>query len=183
MERLLGKTTTAMETVPTWSITEAAAQFAPNVQTRSFPGDHVGLLSTDAFRQFLYSYFGLSGPAPLVEDGPGVYVSLNKRTYRPGEAMNVLLIPDEEASVCFPGSLILSRVATKDAKCRIGRSPKRCRGFRGPARSLPSRLIAPTTLPRSIVWTPEVRALLTRRRTRSPGGSLFLAELDEGDCS
>ena len=77
-------------TVPAWSITEAAAQYTPNIRTQSFPGDHVGLLTTDAFRQFLYAYFGLSGPAPLVEEGPGVAVSLNKRTYRPGETMNVL---------------------------------------------------------------------------------------------
>lgn len=131
-------------TVPSWSIVEAAALFTPPIQTQAFPGDHVGILVTDPFRQFLYSYFGLSTPAPLVEEGPGVVVSLNKRTYRPGETMSVLLIPDEEATV-LAGSLMLSRVGPDSAKAApLGvRQEIQFRG--GPARSLPSRLIAPKT--------------------------------------
>jgi phospholipase A1 len=131
-------------TVPSWSITEAATQYTPNIRTQSFPGDHVGILATDAFRQFLYSYFGLSGPAPLVVDGAGVAVSLNKRTYRPGETMHVLLIPDEEAHL-LSGSLILSRVAANsDRAASLGvRQEVMFRG--GPVRALPSKLMAPKT--------------------------------------
>ena len=131
-------------TVPSWSIVDAAAQFTPPIQTRSFPGGHVDILATDAFRQFLYSYFGLSGPAPLVKEGPGLVVSLNKRTYRPGETMNVLLIPDEEATVLF-GSLILSCITSDRAEAAsLGvRQEVSFRG--GPARSLPGKLAAPKT--------------------------------------
>ena len=131
-------------TVPSWSIIGAAAQFTPNIRTQPFPGDHLGVLSTEAFRRFLYSYFGLSAPAPLVDDGPGVVVSLNKRTYKPGETINVLLIPDEEANF-LSGSLILNRVVANSAKAApLGvRQEVQFRG--GPVRSLPSRLIAPTT--------------------------------------
>jgi phospholipase A1 len=131
-------------TVPIWSITEAAAQYTPNIQTQSFPGSHVGILATDPFRQFLYSYFGASGHTPLVEDGPGVKVSLNKRTYRPGETMHVLLIPDEEAS-SLSGSLTLSRYPSEGlAPVPLG-SQQEVQFRGGPARSLPSRLIAPNT--------------------------------------
>jgi hypothetical protein len=70
---------------------------------------------TDPFRLFLYSYFGLGAPAPLVEDGPGVAVSLNKGTYKPGEAMSILLIPDEEAAL-VSGSLMLTRGNTETVK-------------------------------------------------------------------
>jgi phospholipase A1 len=131
-------------TVPIWSIVEAATLFTPPIQTHAFPGDHVGILATDPFRQFLYSYFGLSGPAPLVAEGPGVVVSLNKRTYKPGEPMSVLLIPDEEAAV-LTGSLMLSRVTSDGGKAaQLGaRQEIQFRG--GPARSLSSKLVAPRT--------------------------------------
>ena len=129
-------------TVPTWSITEAASLFTPSVQTQPFPGDHVGILVTDAFRQFLYSYFGLTGPAPLVQQGPGVVVSLNKRTYRPGETVYVLLIPDEEASF-LSGSLYLSRITSEGSRAAALGSRQEIQFKGGPARSLPSRLVAP----------------------------------------
>jgi phospholipase A1 len=131
-------------TVPIWSIREAAALFTPNIQSQPFPGDHLGILTTGAFRQFLYSYFGLSGPAPLVEVGPGVVVSLNKRTYRPGETVHVLLIPDEETS-SLSGSLILSRAHSNGAKLASLGSQQEIQFRGGPARSLPSKLRAPTT--------------------------------------
>ena len=131
-------------TVPTWSIVEAAASFTPPIQARGFQGSHIDILVTDAFRQFLYSYFGYSGAAaPLVEEGHGVVVSLNKRTYVAGETINVLLIPDLETSV-LSGSLILSRFSPSRAKAiPIGiRQEIQFRG--GPVRSLSSKLIAPT---------------------------------------
>jgi phospholipase A1 len=128
-------------TVPIWSITTAAAQFTPHIPTQSFPGDHVGILVTDGFRQFLYSYFGVGGPAPLVSDAPGVVVSLNKRSFAPGETMHALLIPDEEAHV-MSGSLSLSRVTPGAAPNALGtRQDVSFSG--GPVQSLPSKLTAP----------------------------------------
>jgi hypothetical protein len=107
-------------TVPSWSITEAAAQFTPHVQTHPFVGDHLGVLTTDAFRQFLYSFFKLSGPAPLVAEAPGVVVSLNKRTFAPNETMHALIIPDNETHALI-GSLTLSRVsATSNVSSSLG---------------------------------------------------------------
>jgi hypothetical protein len=131
-------------TVPSWSIVEAAALFKPAIKTQSFPGDHLGILKTDAFRQFLYAYFGVPGPAPLVEEGPGLVVSLNKRTYRPGEAMNVLLIPDEEAS-SIAGSLLLNRIAPGTTKAAALGTRQEVLFKGGPLRSLTSKLVAPTT--------------------------------------
>jgi pimeloyl-ACP methyl ester carboxylesterase len=131
-------------TVPSWSITAAATQFTPHIPTQSFPGDHVGILVTDAFRQFLYSYFGLTGPAPLVSDAPGLVVSLNKRSFAPGETIHALLVPDEAAHA-ISGSLSLSRVTAAGATpSAMGvRQDVSFRG--GPVRSLPSTLTAPTT--------------------------------------
>jgi hypothetical protein len=131
-------------TVPSWSIVEAAALFTPAIKTQPFAGDHLGILKTDAFRQFLYAYFRVPGPTPLVEEGPGVVVSLNKRTYKPGEVMNVLLIPDEEAS-SISGSLMLNRIASGTTKAAALGTRQEVLFKGGPVRSLPSRLAAPST--------------------------------------
>jgi hypothetical protein len=131
-------------TVPSWSIVQAAAQFTPNIPTASFPGSHVDVLQSDAFRQFLYSYFGLGRPAPLVTDAAGVLVSLNKRTYAPGETIHVLIIPDEEANL-ISGALILHRISV-DAKKAHELGVRQEVSFRGgPVRYLTSKLIAPST--------------------------------------
>jgi pimeloyl-ACP methyl ester carboxylesterase len=131
-------------TVPSWSIVEAAALFSPPIKTYDFPGSHLQVLTTDAFRQFLYTYFGVPGPAPLVAQGPGVVVSLNKRTYKPGETMHVLLVPDEEAS-SISGALTLSRIVPGTTQpAPLGtRQEVQLKG--GPVRSLPNKLVAPTT--------------------------------------
>ena len=132
-------------TVPTWSIVEAAASFTPPIRARGFEGSHIDILVTDAFRQFLYSYFGYSGAAaPLVEEGHGVVVSLNKRTYVAGETINVLLIPDEETSV-LSGSLILSRTSPDRAEAIPMGVRQEIQFHGGPVRSLHSKVIAPTT--------------------------------------
>jgi hypothetical protein len=131
-------------TVPSWSIVEAAALFAPPIKTYAFPGSHLQVLTTDAFRQFLYTYFGVPGPAPLVVQGPGVVVSLNKRTYKPGEAMHVLLVPDEEAS-SISGALTLSRIVPGTAQAAALGTRQEIQLKGGPVRSLPSKLVAPTT--------------------------------------
>ncbi len=130
-------------TVPIWSIVQAAAQFTPNIPTASFPGGHLDVLWSDAFRQFLYSYFGLGRPAPLVKDAPGVAVSLNKRTFAPGESIHVLLIPDEEANQ-ISGSLTLKHMSAEPQANALGvRQEVMFRG--GPVRSLTGKLTAPMT--------------------------------------
>jgi phospholipase A1 len=131
-------------TVPISSIVCAAAQFTPSIPTQSFLGGHVDVLWSDAFRQFLYSYFGLARPAPLVTHAAGIVVSVNKRTYEPGEAIHVLIIPDEEASQ-ITGSLMLTRVSDKvPNESALGvRQEVMFRG--GPVRSLASMLTAPKT--------------------------------------
>jgi hypothetical protein len=131
-------------TVPSWSVVRAAAQFSPHIPLASFLGSHVDVLQSDAFRQFLYSYFGLHRPPPLVTGAAGVLVSLNKRAYTPGETIHVLIVPDEEASV-ISGSLILHRISsnTQEANILGIRQEVTFRG--GPVRSLTSKLIAPRT--------------------------------------
>jgi len=131
-------------TVPSWSITEAAAQFTPNIQTRSFPGDHVGVLRTDAFRNFLYSYFGLSGPAPLVKDWAGAVVSLDKPSYAPGEIIHAQIIPDEEANF-ISGSLMLSRLAADTGRSSVLGVRQQVQFRGGPMPYLVSKLTAPKT--------------------------------------
>jgi hypothetical protein len=75
---------------------------------------------TNAFRQFLYSYFTLEAPPLLVDGGAaGVLVSLNKQTYLPNETVDVLLIPDEEARE-ISGSLTLSRVGANGRSSHVG---------------------------------------------------------------
>lgn len=129
-------------TVPIWSITAAATQFTPHVPTNSFPGDHVGILVTDGFRHFLYSYFGLAGPAPLVRDAPGVVVSLNKRSFAPGETINAMLVPDEEAHQ-ISGSLTLSGVTPGEPAPNPRGVVQQVSFQGGPVQSLSSKLTAP----------------------------------------
>jgi len=107
-------------TVPSWSILEAARQCRAPIQTKPFQGSHVGILITNAFRQFLYSYFKLKAPALFIDEGrAGIVVSLNKHTYYPNETMDVILIPDEEARE-IAGSLILCRVIENGRSSHVG---------------------------------------------------------------
>jgi phospholipase A1 len=101
-------------TVPTWSITEAANQASPPIPTWNGPGEHLQLLSTDAFRQELYLYFGLGASAPKIEaavDTPaaGISVHCNKRQYAPGASVHILLIPDAPTET-LSGTLQIIRV-------------------------------------------------------------------------
>jgi pimeloyl-ACP methyl ester carboxylesterase len=81
-------------TVPIWS---AAFTGGTGVVTKMV-GDHVGIMNTGTFRSTLYGYFGVSAAVTALHPTmPTAVVSLNKRTYRPGERMSVLIIPDVEA--------------------------------------------------------------------------------------
>ena len=82
-------------TVPIWSAAYTGGTGVP----MKMPGDHVGIMNTNAFRTALYSYFGVSAALlALHPTKPTAVISLNKRVYRPGERMSVLIIPDVETS-------------------------------------------------------------------------------------
>lgn len=94
-------------TVPIWSATFTGGT---GVATK-LPGDHVGIMNTQAFRSVLYSYFGVSaGLVALHPTKPTAVISLNKRTYRPGESMSVLIIPDVETNQ-IAGTLNIRRLS------------------------------------------------------------------------
>lgn len=93
-------------TVPIWSASYTGGTAVPT----KFPGDHVGIMNTAAFRSALYSYFGVSTAlTALHPTQPTVVISLNKRVYRPGERMSLLIIPDVETSR-ITGTLKLTRL-------------------------------------------------------------------------
>jgi phospholipase A1 len=130
-------------TVPSWSIVEAATDFSPNIPLWSGPGDHLGILTTNAFRQELYKYFGLPEMASrLAKDNTGIVVSLNKRCYREGEIMSVLLIPDFETEL-LSGSLFLSRLNGEGTKVISIGQQKEVTARGGSTRSFSVKLAAP----------------------------------------
>jgi hypothetical protein len=82
-------------TVPIWSAGYTGGTGVPT----TLPGDHVGIMKTYAFQLALYSYFGVSPALVALHPAkPTAVVSLNKRVYRPGETMSVLIIPDVETN-------------------------------------------------------------------------------------
>ena len=82
-------------TVPIWSAGYTGGTAVPT----KLPGDHVGIMNTNAFRLALYSYFGVSRAlVALHPTKPTAVISLNKRVYRPGERMSLLIIPDVETA-------------------------------------------------------------------------------------
>jgi pimeloyl-ACP methyl ester carboxylesterase len=82
-------------TVPIWSASYTGGTAVPT----KLPGDHVGVTNTNAFRSVLYSYFGVATAlVPLHPTQPTAVISLNRRVYRPGDRMSVLIIPDVETS-------------------------------------------------------------------------------------
>jgi hypothetical protein len=101
-------------TVPMWSITEAASQASPPIPTWNGPGEHLQLLSTNAFRQELYRYFGLGTSAPMLAAAvetaaAGISVHCNKHQYAPGASVHILLIPDAPTET-LSGTLQMRRV-------------------------------------------------------------------------
>ncbi len=133
-------------TVPSWSVTEAAAQHSPSIPLWHGPGDHLGILTTNLFRQELYNYFGLGRIAPLlVTAKPGVVVSTNKHHYKEGDTISVLLIPDS-ATEKLSGSLTLSRLGP-DGKTMVAMTSlqKKVTVEGGPIQQHAVKIIAPQT--------------------------------------
>jgi hypothetical protein len=82
-------------TVPIWSASYTGGTAVPT----KLPGDHVGIMNTNAFRSVLYTYFGVATAlVALHPTRPTAVISLNRRVYRPGDRMSVLIIPDVETS-------------------------------------------------------------------------------------
>jgi hypothetical protein len=97
-------------TVPLWSA-------APGPMTAFVtPGDHIGVLKTEAFRQHLFQILtgGKVMPPPYAVK-PVVVISLDKQIYAPGETMSVLIIPDKPTRE-ITGSLRISRAVGASVK-------------------------------------------------------------------
>jgi len=83
-------------TVPHWS-----AAFGTVDKLYTLPGDHIGIMNTNPFRQTLSDIFGsttMMAVKPELAVKPGVSVSLNKHSFEAGESMNVLLVPDHRTT-------------------------------------------------------------------------------------
>ncbi len=83
-------------TVPHWS-----AAFGSVDQLYTLPGDHIGIMNTNPFRQTLSDIFGSTTMMAVRAAPPGkpeVSVSVHKRSLLAGESMNVLLIPDHRTT-------------------------------------------------------------------------------------
>jgi hypothetical protein len=83
-------------TVPSWSASHGAVD-----KLYTMPGDHVGVMNTNQFRQTFYEIFNstLASTAMAELAGkPSVSVSLHKRDLKAGESVQVLLIPDHPAT-------------------------------------------------------------------------------------
>jgi hypothetical protein len=79
-------------TVPSWSITEAAAQFAPPVPTWGGAGEHLAILSTEPFEKALRAYFGVAAAAAFAAvASPEIYVHCDRTQYAPGQPIQALL--------------------------------------------------------------------------------------------
>ena len=125
-------------TVPLWSA--AKAQFTPFVT----PGDHIGVLSSYPFRNFLWILLaGVNAPFYPTElvGGAGVTISLDRPIYAPGETISVLVIPDQPTTD-IAGTL---EIETADLEANafqgLARQPFAYQGF--PIRSIHAEAKAP----------------------------------------
>jgi hypothetical protein len=98
-------------TVPLWSASYG------NVDKRyTMPGDHIGIMNTDQFRQTLFEIFGsTSAPTVMAElaGKPGVSVSVHRRDLQAGESMHILLIPDHRTTQ-ISGKLQIRKASRPD---------------------------------------------------------------------
>ncbi|WP_316395246.1 alpha/beta fold hydrolase [Bradyrhizobium sp. 33ap4] len=76
-------------TVPIWSA--SAGKYAVHY---TLQGSHVDILGTPALKQTLDKIFGIAVVSAFVQAAPGVTVNVNKKTFKPDEPMEILVIPD-----------------------------------------------------------------------------------------
>ncbi|MET3845020.1 hypothetical protein [Bradyrhizobium sp. OAE829] len=75
-----------------------------------FPGEHLGIIDTPGFRDFLFLTLGGTKPERRMIDGkPEIIVSLQKDFADPGEIISLLLIPDGDSSE-IKGILTISKL-------------------------------------------------------------------------
>jgi hypothetical protein len=75
-----------------------------------FPGEHLRIIDTPDFRDFLFQTLGGTKPERRMIDGkPQIIVSLQKDFADPGETISLLLIPDGDNSE-IKGKLTISRL-------------------------------------------------------------------------
>ena len=76
-------------TVPTWSASYTGNK--SGIVTWHTPGDHVGIFAVQAFKDYLYGYFGMAAPfvRAMKRDTNIAVLSPNKRMYAPGQAMRI----------------------------------------------------------------------------------------------
>jgi len=94
-------------TVPLWSA--APAQFNPFIT----PGDHIGVMSSYAFRDFLYMLLTGAHAPFFVTDG--LTLSVNRRVYSLGETMSLLIIPDRPTER-IEGTLKVDKVVDQEGR-------------------------------------------------------------------
>jgi hypothetical protein len=112
---------------------------------KAMPGEHLDIIKTDDFKDFLYSTLGVQRPPKIMIDGrPRVIVSLQKGFASPGEQLSVLLIPDG-ATTEISGSLKLSKVVADPRPSLANYRTVADFLYKGtPVTHLPSHLTAPS---------------------------------------
>ena len=99
-------------TVPYWS-----SSFGAVDKLYTLPGDHIGVMNTNAFRQTFSDIFGARmAIRSFTTDRPGVSISSNKRDLQSGEKMEVLLIPDTRTTGLVGKLQIRKAAGAADAK-------------------------------------------------------------------
>jgi len=93
-------------TVPSWSASHGTFD-----KLYTMPGDHIGVMNTNQFRQTLYEIFNLTMTSIAMTElagKPNVSVSLQRRNLKPGQSMQALLIPDHPATE-ISGKLVIRK--------------------------------------------------------------------------
>jgi hypothetical protein len=129
-------------TVPIWSASFTGTR--PGISTWSTPGDHVGILAVQAFKDFLRGYFGMTAALRRrkLRAANVAVLSPDKRVYAPGEAIRLLIIPDQAVAK------ISSTVRVERYDWKLGRSvqiagAKQIKFQGGPAKFIPLEIPAP----------------------------------------
>ena len=104
-----------------------------------YPGDHIGILTVQAFKDFLQGYFGMAATfrRRKLRAANVAVLSPDKRIYAPGEAIRLLIIPDK-AVTRISATVHVERY---DWKRIAGTEQVRFQG--GPASFIPLEIPAP----------------------------------------
>jgi hypothetical protein len=125
-------------TVPLWS------SYMLQVHSDCTPGDHIGVLRSYAFRQFLYECLtgGALMPELSIAELPGVTLSVSKPIFSPNEPIHILILPDLRAAR-MSGTVEISRVVNAAKSGFIPYQEARVEYAGPPVQYLRSSLMAP----------------------------------------